>query len=380
MTIHEVTADQPVLPTTAYFPEPESQGGWRWLQTPEDVRDCGGMDPDRLARIDDFLDRFDATSSLVIIRHGHLVREWYDNSALTTTRYDIWSCVKSFTGIAWGLLLDDCRTGKLPPERMVDLDTPAYRFIPEGHPLTDSRKEAITFRHLLSMTSGIPGERYGIAAIPTDTDIGPFEAALGFAPTKARPWREGRWTKTLATEPGTAWDYSDPAMAHLALAFAHIMGREMHEVMAERVFGPIGIENLVWDLQGVGAGFIGPHTNAHTGIHVSARELARFGYLMLQGGQWRGEQLVPAWWVEMATRSSQPFNPDYGFTWWVNTAGTRWPRLPLDLFAASGYQSNRLYVLPSLDLVVARTGSGPGAWDEQGLISLIVSAVLPEQQ
>lgn len=367
-----------VASPAAYFPPPESAGGWRWLRTPEAVRALGGMDPARLAFVNDTLDRFDDTSSLVVIRHGWLVAEWHDNSALATTRQDIWSCTKSFTGTAYGLLLDDSRAGRLPGRASgaVDLDTPAYDFIPEGHPLTDRRKARITFRHLLTMTSGIPGERCGIAAIPTATGDGPFEAALGRAPTWTRKWPAGRWTHTLSAEPGAQWDYSDPAMAHLALAFAHLTGREMHDVMRERVFVPIGIEHLVWDVQGVGAGLIGPHTNAHTGIHVSARELARFGYLMLRDGVWRGEQIVPAWWVAMATRSSQALNPDYGYTWWVNTAGMRWPGLPRDTFAASGYRSNRLYVIPSRDLVVARVGSGPAYWDETALIGQIVGAII----
>jgi CubicO group peptidase (beta-lactamase class C family) len=334
------------------------------------------MDAARFPFIGELFDRSEATCSVVVIRNGYLVAEWHENSALATTRYDIWSCVKSFTGTAYGILLDDCREGNLPLERRIDLDTPAYQFIPEGHPLTDSRKARITFRHLLSMTSGIPGERSGIAAIPTETGVGPFEAALGLAPTKARRWPAGRWTHTLAAEPGAQWDYSDPAMAHLALAFFHIAGREMHDFMAERVFGPIGIENLVWDLQGIGAGSIGPHTNAHTGIHVAARELARFGYLMLRNGRWNGQQIVPEWWIALATRSSQSLNPDYGFTWWVNTAGTRWPGLPRDTFAASGYRSNRLYVVPSLDLVVARTASGPAFWDETTLLPMVVGAIV----
>jgi CubicO group peptidase (beta-lactamase class C family) len=376
-----MTAREPdpsfTIPAPDYFPPPESQGGWRWLRTPEEVRALGGLEPARLERIGDFLDRFDDTSSLVVIRNGYLVAEWHELSALPTTRYDIWSCVKSFTGTAYGLLFDDCRHGTLPLNQVIDLDTPAYQFIPEGHPLSDPRKAQITFRHLLSMTSGIPGERHGIAAIPTETGVGPFEAALGLAPTKARSWPSGRWTNALAAEPGTRWDYSDPAMAHLALAYFHVTGRELHEVMAERVFAPIGIERLSWDLQGVGADFIGPHTNAHTGIHVSARELARFGYLMLRGGRWRDQQIIPAWWVALATSPSQPFNPHYGFTWWVNTTGKQWPGLPTDAFAAMGYRSNRCYVVPSLDLVVVRTGSGPAFWDEGALLGLITDALIP---
>jgi len=71
----------------------------------------------------------------------------------------------------------------------------------------------------------------------------------------------------------TKWGYGDPVFAHLPLIFSNVMKQEVGEYMKERVFDPIGIENLSWDVQG-GSGFIGPHTNAHTGIHVSARELA----------------------------------------------------------------------------------------------------------
>jgi CubicO group peptidase (beta-lactamase class C family) len=361
----------------SYFPEPESRGGWRWLKNPEEICVIGGMDPDRLLFACEYHAHFDASAGLVIIRSGHLVTEWYENSALATTRYDIWSCTKSFTATAYGLLFEDCRQGKLPPEKTVDLDTLAYPFIPEGHPLSDPRKERIRFRHLLSMTSGIPGEKHGIAAIPTETGVGPFEAALGRFPTKARRWPSGRWTNQLGSEPGTQWDYSDPAMAHLALAFYHLTGREMSDVLQERVFGPIGIENLIWDPQGIGAGFIGPHTNAHTGIHVSARELARFGYLMLREGNWKGQQLLAPEWVRLAGQTSQPHNSSYGFNWWVNTAGTQWPGLPRDAFAAQGYMCNRLYVVPSLDLVVARVGSGPNDWSEGTLIQRIVDAIIP---
>jgi len=252
----------------------------------------------------------------------------------------------------------------------VVLDSIAYSFIPEGYPLTDPRKERITIRHLLTMTSGIPGEKMGIIGMPTSTDHGPFEYALGRCPN-----RYGQWAKNLSAEPGRFWDYSDPAFAHLSLIFYNIMKQEMSEFMKERVFDPIGIENLSWDIQG-GSGFIGPHTNAHTGIHVSARELARFGYLLLHKGSWNGQQLIPMWWIDLATKTSQDLNPNYGYTWWVNTQGRRWPNIPRDAFALCGYRSNYCYIIPTLDLVVARIGSGPSAWDDQRLIGKIVNSVI----
>ncbi len=356
----------------AYFPPPESQGGWRYLTRPEDVRQVGGMHPIKLDNlmINQELLLGGNSWGIVIIRHGQLVREHYTFNVLVPSRFDVWSCTKSFTGVTWGFLLDDSRNGLLPGGVRVDLDTPAYPFIPEGYPLSDPRKERITFRHLLSMTSGIPGEDAMVQGIPTATDAGPFEHSLG-----RNPNRYGRSAATLAGEPGTVWDYSDPAIAHLALTFARIMGQDLNPVFQERVCQPVGIENMSWDVQG-GSGFLGPHTNAHTGVHISAREFARLGYLMLHQGAWQGRQVLPQWWVELSTQTSQELNPRYGYTWWVNTRGNNWPDLPRDMFAASGYRSNRCYIVPSLDLVVARVGSGPAVWNENELIGGVIGAIL----
>jgi CubicO group peptidase (beta-lactamase class C family) len=355
-----------------YYPPPESQGGWRFCQSPEQVRERAEMDPAQLDLVRQQQTFLHGGNSwgIVIVRHGYLVREFYTFNVLFPTRFNVWSCTKSFTGTAWGLLLDDSRQGKLPSGQQVDLESAAYDFIPEGHPLSDPRKARIRVRHLLTMTSGIPGERTGINGTPTATGDGPFEHALGRCPN-----RHGKWANKLAAEPGAQWDYSDPAFSHLGLAFAHIMGCEMSDYLEERIFRPIGIENLSWDVQG-GSGCIGPHTNAHTGIYLSARELARFGYLNLCRGIWNGEQLIPGWWMELATKTSQDLNPSYGYTWWVNTRGTCWPYLPRDAFALMGFCSNKCYIIPSLDLVVARVGSGPANWAEEDLIGSIAAAVL----
>ena len=357
-----------------YYPSPESEGGWRWLQEPDEVRTVAGMDPDKLDLVrqnEEFLYGSDSWG-IVIIRRGYLVREFYTFNVLVPTRFDIWSGTKSFTGTAWGLLLDDSRQNRLPDNQHVDLDSPAYEFIPEGHPLTDPRKVRMTVRHLLTMTSGIPGQSVGVIGMPTTTEHGPFEHALGRCPN-----RYGRWADTLLAEPGTYWDYSDPAFAHLSLVFARIAGQEMNEYLEERIFKPVGMENLTWDMQG-GSGCMGPHTNAHTGIHISARELARFGYLMLHDGVWLGQQLIPKWWLDLATATSQDLNPAYGYTWWVNTTGTHWPGLPKDAFALSGFRANYCCIIPSLELVIARVGTGPPVPEghSRDLLSGIVAAVI----
>jgi CubicO group peptidase (beta-lactamase class C family) len=170
--------------------------------------------------------------------------------------------------------------------------------------------------------------------------------------------RFGNSAARLYAAPGRAWDYSDAAFAHLSLIFARVAGQEIGDFMRARVFQPIGIESAGWDLQG-GAGHLGPHSNAHSGLRLSARDFARLGYLLLHGGEWNGKQIVPKWWIDLATRKSQDVNPEYGYTFWVNTDGGLWPHVPKDAFAFMGYATNRCYVVPSLDLVVVRLGYGP---------------------
>ena len=77
---------------------------------------------------------------------------------------------------------------------------------------------------------------------------------------------------------------------------------------------------MSWDRQG-GSGHIGPHTNAHSGLHLSARDFARLGYLLAHDGKWQDKQIVPQAWIQTATQSSQQLNPSYGYTFWVNTDG-----------------------------------------------------------
>ena len=256
-----------------HFPLPESEGGWRFLDKEIDKSAASNINYDQLNQaIEEYKLFFEnVASGVIVIKDGLLVKEHYSFMTLPGSRFDVWSCTKSFTGIAWGLLLEESKNGTLPNNIQVNLDSFAYSFLPESFKITDKRKEKITIGHLLSMTSGIPGENQLVFGIPPRDNNGPFEHALGYQEN-----RYGYKTDKLVSEPGTIWDYSDPAIAHLSILFKIIMRREIHEYMQDIVFSRIGIENASWDVHG-GGQFIGPHTSAHVGLHISARELARFG-------------------------------------------------------------------------------------------------------
>jgi len=146
--------------------------------------------------------------------------------------------------------------------------------------------------------------------------------------------------------------------------------------MQRRGFEPIGIEGLYWELMGIDDGRVAPHTSAHTRVNISAREIARFGYLMLHGGVWNGTPLVPSWWLDLATRPSQAHNRCYGLAWWVNREGD-WEGVPRDAFAAMGAHHNVCYIIPSLDLVALRIGAGPeGSVTEPTFIAAVVRSIV----
>ncbi len=342
----------------SYFPPCESCGGWRRAEDRRSAADLAGMD----ASVLDEARRWNASlgfaSSVVVIRRGHLVAEWHEGGAAPETSFNIYSCTKSFTGTAYGILFGE-RAGRDSAGGRVGLDSAAYAFLPEGQPLTDPRKERITLRHLLSMCSGIAGESHGLYGFRTEPGVSAFRAALGHAPFLARDTGERISVANLVAEPGSRWDYSDPAFAHLSLAFYHLTGQELGQFMQERVFRKIGIENAWWSLLGLEGDGIGRHCNPSGSIYLSARDFARFGYLMLRRGRWQEEQIVPASWLDVATRSSQPHYPVYGLTWWTNHGGTFWPGVPGDAFAAMGFKTNLCCIVPSLDLVVVRLGLGP---------------------
>lgn len=355
------------------YPQPESCGGWRYMQNEYEIRSISGMDPDLLERFyQRHLNAFGGWDwGITVIRHGAIVKEFFSPFWIPGASGRIWSCTKSFTGTAFGILFEDSEKGLLPNGQRVDLESMAYDFIPQGY-LSDDRKKGIRIKHLLSMTSGIGGEiTKGIYSAPADCrTAGPFEVALGKSPSR---W--GVDMSKMVGEPASVWDYSDPGFMHLSVIFSYITGMLLHEFMQDRVFAPAGIESAHWDVCG-GGEFLGPYTQVEGGLNMTVRDLARFGYLLLHGGEWDGKQIISKKWIELATNPSQRLNPEYGYSFWTNAEGTLWPYLPRDAYALMGHCCSKCYIIPSLDLVVARLGTGPNNWFEPYLVGGIVDTII----
>jgi CubicO group peptidase (beta-lactamase class C family) len=104
-------------------------------------------------------------------------------------------------------------------------------------------------------------------------------------------------------------------------------------------------------------------------MRSSVPDMARFGLLVLRGGAWAGTRVVSPDYVTLSTRRSQDLNPSYGLLWWLGgesgylrpsggglRTGPMWPECPRDAIGALGAMDKKIYVVPSLDLVVVRHG------------------------
>src|SRR5258706_5729022 len=164
-----------------YFPPPEEKGGWRTL-LPESgapdaaqkakIREVAGVDWDKLSLAWEFNAAADGATQLLVIRRGHIVGEW-SRDCDRKKAFNIYSSSKSYTSVAWGLLLKDSEEGKLPSGKKISLDTKVCNaeWLPESLPLPDPRKAEITVRNLLNMASGL-----GTENVPAEA---PFEVSLG---------------------------------------------------------------------------------------------------------------------------------------------------------------------------------------------------------
>src|SRR5262249_12389623 len=147
---------------------PESKGGWRSLlpekgdpgkEQKEAIRDKAGVDWDKLADAWEYNAAAEGATGLLVIRHGQVGGEGYKNCD-GQAAFNIYSSSKAYTSTAFGLLLADSESGKLPGEKKLTLDTKVCNgtWLPESLPLPDERKADITLRHLLNMLSGLGAE------------------------------------------------------------------------------------------------------------------------------------------------------------------------------------------------------------------------------
>jgi len=281
------------------------------------------------------------TQGIVVTRAGFVVAEWYADGSDATSWGASWSVAKSFTSALIGIAID---------EGLIEsVDVSMAEFIRDW---AGTEKEKIRLRDVLQMASGLEwNENYDPNSASTSDVI-----QLVIAGGREFEYAAG---KPVAAAPGTVFNYSSGNTMLLSQVIQASTGMSALDYARQKLFGPLGIEPADWWRSTEG------HTLTFCCLDMASRDFARLGLLYARGGQWAGGQLISKGWVTDSVASS-PANPGYGYQWWLlgkrdqegppdQTDPTASP-LPPDTFAALGVDTQIIYVIPHLDLVVVRNG------------------------
>ena len=332
----------PTLPSSAFCLLLIAASTFAALPLPRSTPEAQGVSSAGIREFIETADRaVDTMHSFMLVRHGQVIAEcwWQPESAEKT--HVLYSLSKSFTSTAVGLAVAE---GKL------NIDDPVLKFFAEDAPAKPSDKlKAMRVRDLLTMSTGHQ----------TEPKLTPDE-----------PWVKSFLAHPVEHKPGAHFLYNSAGTYLCSAIVQKQTGQTVLDFLRPRLFEPLGIEGAEWSAspQGVSAG--------GWGLFLKTEDIAKFGQLYLQKGQWNGRQLVPAAWIEQATakqvsNGSDPakdWDQGYGFQFWRCRHGA---------YRGDGAFGQFCVVLPELDAVVAITADTK---DMQGELNLVWDKLLPAFQ
>jgi CubicO group peptidase (beta-lactamase class C family) len=311
-----------------------------------------GVGREKLARKIDALftdNKAGETRALLVLRNGEIIAERYGEGYDPQTRFVSWSMAKSITAVMIGLLVSD---GRL----RLDETAPIPIWQRSGDP-----RGAITLRQLLQMRSGLRHTESG------DPIYESGEVRMLFLDGRddMAAWAEAQ---PLEAEPGKKFEYSSATTVILSDIAARALTESsdpatrrtaVAEYLRTRLFEPVGMKSLVPEFDARGT-LIGSSL-----MHGTARDWAKFGEFLRNGGSVKGAQVVPRGWIEFMTAPS-PRNPGYGAQIWLNRPqpdgeSVLFPgRAPASAFACVGHLGQYVFVSPRQNLTVVRLGMTNG--------------------
>lgn len=266
--------------------------------------------------------------SLTIVQNGYMVADATFYPYDGRTIHDVASVTKSVMTTLIGIAVDQ---GNL------DLDDKMVSFFPDRTIANlDARKEAITVRHLVSMTSGLQcvrDGREGDSAIEMQRSPDYVQYALDLP---------------VAYEPGSQFIYCSPAISLLSPILQQATGMTTLAFAQQYLFEPLGIHDVLWDTDPQG------YYRGWGDLSLHPHDMAKLGLLFLQEGRWEDRQIISRRWVKAASvvQSETPAGEDrYGYGWWLA------PDLE-GVYRAEGRNGQYIYILPDWNMLIVTTGGG----------------------
>lgn len=275
------------------------------------------------------LDESRTRQSFLLIRNRQIVYEEYYNGSSITDSNNVASVSKSILSALIGIAMNQ--------GHILSAEEPIATYLPDYFEnITDPQTRALTIRDLLTMS-------HGWAWTENISDR---------ALNRSEDWVADILALPIVDEPGTFFNYSTGASHVLSAVLTEATGMSTCEYAHTYLFEPMGIEAEFWGVDPQGY-FTGGHS-----VSLTAREIAQFGLLFLNEGNWNGHQLVPGWWVVASTSPRIEIGNNYagyGYYWWLNRISGGY-----DMYSALGAGGQLLHVIPELDVVMVITHSFRG--------------------
>ena len=287
--------------------------------------------------------------SLLVVKNGYLVFENYYAQGMPDRPATVHSVSKSIMSTLIGTAHHQ---GILP-----DLDASLAKLLPgyfQGGKHPD--KARITLRNLLTMTTGLK---------PVVTKHYRRFYRWYVSKDRVRFFLE----MPVLHQPGRKFAYCNATSHMLSVILSKAAGMSTEDFAQKHLFDPLGIKPFFWNRDAKG------YCTGNGGIHLTARQMAKFGFLFLNQGEWDGRQVVPRQWVEQATKAQvrASGNFRYGYQWWIHPAAGR------ESYRAWGHGGQYIVVVPELDLVIVTTANTkirPGSSSNfSAMFDLIAGAV-----
>jgi CubicO group peptidase (beta-lactamase class C family) len=294
---------------------------------------------------------------LLVERHGVLVMEEYFNGNTSASSFDVRSVTKSVTSVLVGIAIDQGLIRSLD-QTIGDFLTPVV-------PALEPQTARIPIRDLLTMTSGIPWRELNSAEQDYSAWVTSSDPLVWIL---SRP---------LEAKPGQLWNYNTGASHVLSALLSEAAGVSARAFAQDRLFGPMDSEVGGWLADPRGYNY-GGH-----GISLTGRAMVKLGRLFLDGGAYRGRQIVSTAWVResttlrYSTREAVAWGSGYGYQWWLG----RDSRTGLDFYFAMGYGGQFIVNVPARNATIAAATAWSGvsnAGDNWYLVlRTIVETILP---
>ncbi|WP_115460883.1 serine hydrolase domain-containing protein [Winogradskyella aurantiaca] len=334
-----------------YFDAPKAENdGW-------EIADVRSMDLDT-TRLYHFFSQAKAgpnkLHSALLVKEGTLVIEEYFNGQQASEPHDMRSVSKSIRSLLLGIAID---------KGYIDsIDDPISDYLGplQARKNLDPRKKEITIRHLITMSTGWDCNDWDQSSKGQEDRV-----------YKKSNWLQYTLDLPMINDPGTVSNYCSMGVILMSEIISQASGMSIDTFAQKYLFNPLGINNVQWG-----------HTNdkpvidSGKRLYMTSRDLAKIGLLVLQNGQWDGQQIVSREWIEASTSSKTKItNMNYGFLWW---------QIPFkhgdalySSVVATGNGGQYIMIIPKLELVAVFTGNAYNSQEDKLPFAIVKDVFIP---